>query len=97
MNAIARTVIIGTIESRERKIINEKNLCEFYVAGVGLKISAWGDIATKPEVGKPVVVEGSLRTRSYEYEGKQRQSTEIVASSIEFIEAAAADDDDLPF
>jgi len=101
MNAIARTVVIGSIESRERKMVNEKKLAEFRIEGIGLRVAAWGDLADKvPETGL-VMVEGALRTRKYQVEGKDRTSTEIIASSIEIIEVAAADasdnDDDLPF
>jgi len=35
-----------------------------------------------------VVVEGNLRTRTYQYEGKDRESVEITASSIVVIDAA---------
>ena len=98
---IARTVVIGEIESRDRKMVNDKKLAEFRVTGLGLRINAWGDLADKvPEDGL-VMVEGALKSRTYQNkENQERVSTEITASSVEVIDAAeAADDDDgdLPF
>ena len=98
---IARTVVIGTIESRDRKMVNDKHLTEFRIGGLGLRINAWGDLADKvPEDGL-VMVEGALKSRTYQNkENQERVSTEITASSVEVIDAAeAADDDDgdLPF
>jgi hypothetical protein len=100
MDPVFRTVIVSTIEGEaEQKKVNDKDLAEFYVTGLGLKIGAWGDLAAKvPGPGALVLIEGRIRTRSYQYEGKDRTSTEIVASSIENLSPAdAIPDDDLGF
>jgi len=107
LNPIARTSIVGIIESREGKKVNDKNLAEVRVEGFGLKINFWGDLAAKvPAPGSTVVIEGKTVTRSYQVECKDRHSTEITASTIEVISAnssgaasaaPAEDDDDLPF
>lgn len=83
---VARVVIVGRVASSpapERKTVNESALTEFRVDGVGLRINAWKDLADKvPAAGGFVVVEGSIRTRTYQYEGKDREATEITASSV---------------
>ena len=95
MNPVARVVIVGSVESRERKKIGDKNLAEFRIEGVGLKLNAWGDLAVKVPESGIVMVEGAIKTRDYtNKEGQARQSTEITISSIEVIEV---DDGELPF
>lgn len=95
MNPVARTVIVGSVESRERKKIGDKNLAEFRIEGFGLKLNAWGELATKvPESGL-VLVEGALKTREYQVDGKDRRTTEMTVSSIEILDVGG--DSDLPF
>jgi single-strand DNA-binding protein len=52
-------------------------------------ISVWGVMAQNCsqylKKGSQVYVEGKLSTRSYEKDGEKRYSTEIVASSVQFI------------
>lgn len=97
MNPVARVVIVGNVESRERKKVNDKNLAEFHVAGVGLKLNAWGDLAVKVPESGIVMVEGNLKTRDYtNKEGQPRQSTEITISSIEVLDVGG-DDEPLGF
>jgi len=97
VNPVARTVIVGSIESRERKKVNDKNLAEFRIEGVGLKLNAWGDLAVKVPESGIVMVEGAIKTREYQVDGKDRRSTEITVSSIEVLDVATGDDGDLPF
>lgn len=93
MKTTSRVLVIGDIESVERKTINDKALAEFRVADLGLRISAWEDRAKQvPERGV-VIVEGYLATRSYTHEGVQRQTTEIRATSIQAIEGTTASDE----
>jgi single-stranded DNA-binding protein len=95
VNPVARTVIVGSVESRERKKIGDKNLAEFRIEGFGLKLNAWGELATKvPESGL-VLVEGALKTREYQVDGKDRRTTEMTVSSIEILDVGG--DSDLPF
>jgi len=96
MNPVARVFVVGSVESRERKKVNDKNLAEFRIEGVGLKLNAWGDLAVKVPESGVVMVEGSIKTRSYQNkEGQDRQSTEITCSSVEVLDVGS--DDDLPF
>ena len=102
MNTIARTTIIGEVESRERKMVNDKKLTEFRVEGFGLRINAWGDLADKVPEGGIVLIEGNTKTRYYQNkDGQDRSTTEITASSVEVIVpglgGSADDDDTLPF
>lgn len=94
MNAVARVVIVGSVESRERKKIKingeDKNLAEFKVEGCGLKINAWGDLAVKVPESGVVLIEGALKTRDYNNkEGQPRQSVEMNVSSIELLDVGA--------
>jgi hypothetical protein len=93
---IARVVLVGEIEGEiTRKTVNESALAEFRIAGVGLRISAWKDLAARVPASGLVAVEGALRTRTYQYEGKDRESVEITASSVTVI--ATAPEDELGF
>lgn len=90
---VARVVIVGQIAGEiATKTVNESALAEFHVEGVGLRINAWKDLAAKVPASGLVIVEGALRTRTYQYEGKDRESVEITASSITVIGTAAADE-----
>lgn len=93
MNTVNQVVIVGEVESVERKVIKEKNVAEFRVAGIGMRISAWEAKADAVPDSGVVVVTGYLSTRQYEYEGKQREATDIRALSVQ---AIAADSDE-PF
>jgi single-stranded DNA-binding protein len=97
VNPITNVQIIGTIESVERKRVNEKALAEFRIEGVGLRISAWEQRADQVPDHGIVIVNGYLRTRSYTYEGAERTATEITANSIQVIDSTPAVDTDLPF
>lgn len=98
MNTIARTFMAGQIAGDPaRKQVNGKDLCEFYLADIGLRIVAWDALAAAvPTDGTAVFVEGKVRTRHYQVEGKDRSTTEVIASAIEVI-AASADDDEPAF
>jgi single-stranded DNA-binding protein len=93
---VSRVVIVSEIASvGEQKSVGERNLAlvEFRVKGVGLRCNAWGDMAAKvPPAGTDVVVEGRLNTRSYLHQEsqQQRETTEIVVSSITLLDAAPA-------
>lgn len=81
--AIARIVLVGEVNGREKKKINDKKLAEFFVGDLRLKVSAWEDLAPQvPEDGTTVVVEGKVRSRKYERDGQDRYATEVIASSI---------------
>ena len=89
--------IIGEIAGTpERKAINGKDLTEFLIDGIGLRISAWEQRAREVPNSGMVVVGGYLATRSYKYEGKDRTSTDIRATSIIVVDPAATDDSE-PF
>ena len=85
---VTQITVVGAITGEvTRKTVKDKALAEFYVEDCGLRISAWEKRAEDvPEEGI-VVVTGYLSTRSYEYEGKQRQSTDIRAMTITTIDA----------
>jgi hypothetical protein len=80
--SVARIILIGEISKVERKTVGDSPLAEFYLDGFGLRIAAWKDLATLPAVGMNVMVEGAVKTRQYQVEGKDRQTTEITASSV---------------
>ncbi len=89
----ARATIIGSVEGEvTRKTVHDKPVAEFVIDGLGLRITAWGDLAAKAVAGPVLVIEGKLNTRTYQVEGKDRRTTEIVASTIEAITAAPATD-----
>jgi hypothetical protein len=90
VNAITNVQIIGDIDpdSIEHKTIKDKALTEFRIAGVGLRISAWEARAAQVPASGIVIVNGYLNTRTYEYEGKQRESTDIRCTSIQAITTA---------
>lgn len=97
MQTISQVVIVGEVERVERKSDvgrNHDKVAEFYVAGLGLRITAWGDKADQVPDSGLVAVTGYLNTRTYEYEGKDRTSTDIRALTVQAI--AAADEED-PF
>jgi hypothetical protein len=92
MNPTIRVTIIGEISEAEQKKIGQdsKPLCEFRVAGCRIRINAWGDLAAKvPAAGGAVIVEGRMNDRSYTAQGEERTTTEITASVIEPLGAAA--------
>lgn len=92
MNTINNVQIIGQIEGTpERKTVNDKALTEFRIAGIGLRISAWEQRAAQVPNAGLVIVNGYLRTRTYQYEGSDRTATEITATSIQVIDTAPAD------
>lgn len=99
MNTITSVTLVGEVERVERKSDIGKNhdkVAEFYLAGCGLRITAFGEQKADqvPDAGVVAIV-GYLNTRTYEYEGKERTSTDIRATSITAV--AAADDDSEPF
>jgi len=94
----ARTLIVGEIEGEvNRKSINGKALAEFHVAGLGLRIVAWESIAAQVPQSGSVIVEGQLRTRSYQVNEngtmKDRSTTEVIASSIFAASTPASSDE----
>lgn len=95
MNAISQVVVAGDIASVERKSNVGKNsddVAEFYLAGCGLRISAWGKRAADvPDSGR-VVVAGYLNTRTYEWEGKDRTSVDIRAMTITPLDAVDSEE-----
>lgn len=54
-----------------------------------VEITAWGKLAracdTYLRKGAPVLVEGELRTRTYEKNGETRRVTEVVIHALEFL------------
>jgi hypothetical protein len=86
VNTISQVVLVGEVESLERKVVKEKNVCEFRLRGLGLRISAWEARADAVPGSGIVAVTGYLSTRTYEYEGKQRESTEIRAMQVQAVE-----------
>lgn len=99
MNPITNVQIIGDIATVERKTVNNKALTEFRIAGVGLRCSAWEARAAQVPDSGIVIVNGYLATRTYKYEGADRESTDIRVTSIQAIDGATAPkiDNDLPF
>jgi hypothetical protein len=88
---VTRAFVIGTVGKVERKTVSDSALAEFYLEDFGIRINAWKGLAEKvPAPGKTVMVEGSMRTRSYTVDDKPRQTTEITASSIEELGTATA-------
>jgi single-strand DNA-binding protein len=47
--------------------------------------------------GEQVLVEGKLRLRKWEYEGKTHYRTEVIASSVEFLGGGRPSEASLPF
>ena len=88
MNTISTVQVIGEIESVERKTVKGKPVTEFRIRDLGLRISAWEARAAQvPDTGI-VIVNGYLSTRSYTYEGSQRETTEIRATAVQAIAPA---------
>lgn len=77
------------------------------------RIVAWGKLAdtcgTYLKKGSLVHLEGKITTRSYEKDGQKKETTEIVASNVIFLDSKSKDDvksdedyknlykDDIPF
>ena len=99
MNTITNVQIIGDIAAVERKTVKDKALTEFRIAGVGLRCSAWEAKAAQVPDSGVVIVNGYLSTRTYTYENKERETTEIRVTSIQAIDGAPAPkiDANLPF
>lgn len=94
MTPIARIVIVGQIGAVEQKSVNGKQLAETRIDGLGLRINAWGDLAKSVRPGITAVIEGAVKTRSYQAQGQDRTTTEITASSVVPLDTAEVDDDD---
>lgn len=84
------------------KMINDKTLAKFTLAvdsGYGehkrtdfIDCTAWGRLAeiigNNLTKGRKILVEGQLHIRSYENkDGQKRKATEVVISSMEFLES----------
>lgn len=98
MNTINGVWLVGEVERVERKSgvgKNNDDVAEFYLAGCGLRITAFGKQKADqvPDAGT-VAVSGYLSTRTYEYEGKERTSTDIRANVVQ---AVTAGDEEEPF
>lgn len=92
MATTARASVIGSIAGTpERKSVNNKALAEFYIEDFGLRINAWEGLAQQVPDSGLVFIEGKLRTRTYQVDGKDRRTTELIASTVEVLHAAAAD------
>ncbi len=59
-----------------------------------IDVSAWGDLAERCHdrlvKGSPILVEGSLRQRTWEQEGQRRSAYEIRAFRVHFLEKLGA-------
>ncbi len=98
MNTISTVQLIGAIDGEPiRKTVNDKPLTEFRLEGVGLRISAWRDHAAAVPNEGIVIVNGYLNTRSYKVDFADPQTTEIIAQSVQVLDAGPAVDPDLPF
>lgn len=98
MNTISTVQLIGTIDGEPvRKTVGDKPLTEFRIEGIGLRINAWRDNAAQVPNAGIVIVNGYLSTRSYTHEGAQRQSTEIIAQSVQVLDAGPSIDTSEPF
>lgn len=103
---LARVVLVGTIESLDRKTVgqneNARDLAEFRLEGLRLRINAWMDLAKAvPAVGSRVLVEGSIGDRGYtvnrgQPNEEQRTSTEIKASTVQSLDEAKPASPSLP-
>ena len=47
--------------------------------------------------GRRVAVDGRLRSRSWEEDGKRRRAVDVVANRVQFLSGAAAAAEDVPF
>lgn len=58
-----------------------------------VRVACWNRVADSCDrflsKGRRVAVDGRLRSRSWEEEGKRRTAVEVVASSVEFLDAPA--------
>ena len=100
MATTARGTVIGEIAGTpERKSVNGKALAEFYIEDFGLRINAWEGLAQQVPDSGLVVVEGKMRTRTYQVDGKDRRTTELIASTVEVLrsDAPSTPDDQLGF
>ena len=88
--------ILGDIAGEvSRKTVNDKKLAEFTIEDIPLRISAWeGRADAVPESGA-IVVQGYLRSRHYQYEGKDRTAVEITATQVQALDPAPPSDEDL--
>jgi hypothetical protein len=96
VNTLSVVTVIGDIDGPvERKVVKEKKLAEFKVSGIALRISAWEGRADQvPDAGR-IVLQGYLLTRTYQYEGKERQSTDIRVTNVQPLDSGV--DTDNPF
>lgn len=99
MQTISVVTVIGELEGTpERKAIDTRNgqrkVTEFRVAGCGLRIAAWEERADAVPDEGIVLVQGYLSTRTYEYQGQERTSTDIRATNVQLVTAVAATDND---
>lgn len=104
MNTINSITIVGEIDEDgvTRKTVDsktEKNvrIAEFRISGIGLRITAFGNERADavPDEGV-VVVQGFVSTRHYEYNGDWRSSTEIKATSVQFVAGGEIEDEEEP-
>lgn len=94
---IIRVVIVGDIEGEVvRKPVNGADVAELRIAGFGIRIAAWRDLAAAVPASGTVIIEGRMKTRHYTKDGQDRTTTEVTVSSIEVLTGAATDDD-MPF
>jgi single-stranded DNA-binding protein len=96
VKTITNVQIIGEIAGEpDRKTVNvkgtDKAVTEFRIAGVGLRIAAWEARASEVPDSGIVIVNGYLNTRTYTYEGKDREATDIRCTSIQAIAPADSD------
>lgn len=94
MNLMSSVVLVGDIENVARKTVNDKHVAEFYLAGCGLRISAWEKRAEDVPESGVVAVTGYISTRTYQYEGKDRTSTDIRALTVQAV-SVGLDSDEL--
>ena len=90
-----RVTVLGDITDVEHKTLNGKNLANFRIndSGLSLRATAWGDMAAQvPESGR-AMIEGSMKGRTYQVDGKDRTSQEITVSVIEVLDASTPSDD----
>lgn len=98
MNTITTVQLIGMIDGEPvRKTVNDKPLTEFRLEGIGLRISAWRDHAAAVPNAGIVIVNGYLNTRSYKVDGADRTTTEVIAQSVQVLDAGPTIDSSEPF
>ena len=66
-----------------------------------VRIAVWNKQAELCErylgKGKRVAVDGRLRSRSWEEDGKRRSAVEVVANTVQFLSGRDSDSADMPF